>query len=173
MNLRTCGVTAVVAASSLVALAASQPGVSIDKDDITIHGCVVRAERYAPVDRMPLVWSRNDILVALTDGGGPGRGSGDPGGRLFYWLDDEDLSEHVGRRVEITGDLDDVEKGEIEITREDDFTTIELEFEGRQEKARVPTPWFAIGRSGDEREYQVVVQRVDVDDVRPLGICDR
>ena len=115
---------------------------------------------------MPLVWSRNDILVSIVDGRTDRPAPEHRTERLFYYLDDEDLTDHIGRIVEIKGDLKDVEKGEMEIERKDDFTTIELEFAGHEEKARIPTPWFSTARSGDERDYQVVVQRVDVDDVR-------
>ena len=142
---------ALIALSSAVSLGAQQPGLRIDEDDISIRGCVTRAERYAPVERMPLVWSRHDILVSIVDGRSDRPGSERPAGRLFYYLDDEDLTEHIGRIV----------------------TTIELEFSGHREKARIPTPWFSTARSGDERDYQVVVQRVDVDDVRVLGTCER
>jgi hypothetical protein len=175
MRLTTCGVMAAFAVASMVSLAGQQPGLSVDKDDITIRGCVTRAERHqTPVERVPLVWSRNDILVSLSDTGRAAAGEGDPAGRLLYWLDDEDLSEHVGQSVEIKGDLKDVDKGQVEIDRDDDFTTIELKFDGREEKARIPTPWLrAWGTSDDNREFQVVVQRVDVDDVRVLGACSR
>jgi hypothetical protein len=165
--------SALIVVTSAVALGAQQPGVHVDKDDITIRGCVTRAERYAPVDRMPLVWSRNDILVSIADSSGTPRDSGSPAGRLFYYLDDEDLTDHVGQMVEIEGDLEDVKKGEVEIERKDDFTTIELKFSGHEEKARIPTPWFAAARDDDERDYQVVVQRVDVDEVKVLGACGR
>ena len=81
---------ALIALTSAVSLGAQQPGLRIDEDDITIRGCVTRAERYAPVDRMPLVWSRHDILVSIVDGRSDRPGSERPEGRLFYYLDDED-----------------------------------------------------------------------------------
>jgi hypothetical protein len=165
--------SAVIVLTSAVSLSAQQPGLDVDGDEVTIRGCVTRAEGYAPVNRMPLVWSRDDILVSIADSSGNRRDSGSPAGRLFYYLEDEDLTEHVGQQVEIKGDLEDVKKGEVEIERKDDFTTIELKFSGREEKARIPTPWFAAGRDDDERDYQVVVQRVDVDDVKVLGACRR
>ena len=86
---------------------------------------------------------------------------------------EEEVGKKLRQQVEIKGDLEDVKKGEVEIERKDDFTTIELKFSGREEKARIPTPWFAAGRDDDERDYQVVVQRVDVDDVKVLGACRR
>lgn len=159
--------------TSAVSQGAQQPGLHIDEDDITIRGCVIRAAQYAPVDRMPIVWSHDDILVSIADSGGSRRDSGGPAGRLFYYLDDKDLTDHVGQMVLIKGDLEDVKKGEVEIERKGDFTEIKLKVSGHEEKARIPTPWFAAGRPGDERDYQVVVQRVDVDDVAVLGPCGR
>jgi hypothetical protein len=172
MNLRAYCVAAAVTATSAVGLGAQQPGVSIHEDDITIRGCVMRAERYAPADRMPIVWSRNDILVSLV-GGDDRPGAGTPAGHVFYYLDDENLTDRVGRIVEVKGSLEDVRKGQIEVDREYDFTTLELEFSGKNEKVRIPTPWFGAARSSNERDYQVIVQRVDVDDVRVVGNCDR
>jgi hypothetical protein len=171
MKLSTCCAIAAFAAASMVSLGAQQSGISVDKDDVVIRGCVTRAERYTPVERMPLVWSKNDILVTVQEGGRPA--SANPAGRLLYWLDDEDLTDQIGKSVEIKGDLEDVKKGDVEIERKDDFTTIELKFAGKTEKARIPTPWFNAGRDGEDREYQVAVQRVDVEDVRVLGTCDR
>ena len=70
--------------------------------------------------------------------------------------------------------LKDIKKGEMEVEQHDDYTTIQLKFSGKEERIRVPTPWLSsIGRDDDKREYQVVVQRVDVDDVRVLGPCGR
>jgi hypothetical protein len=171
MKILMCCATAVFTAFVPIALAAEQSGLAVDKDDITIRGCVTRSERYTPVGRMPLVWSRNDILIAMADDRRPMQ---DGAGRLIYWLDDEDLRERVGQEVEIEGDLKDIKKGEMEVEQHDDYTTIQLKFSGKEERIRVPTPWLSsIGRDDDKREYQVVVQRVDVDDVRVLGPCGR
>jgi hypothetical protein len=172
MNLRANYLAAAVTLASAVGLEAQQPGVRIDEDHVTIRGCVMRAEGYAPADRMPIVWSRNDILVSLVGGVYDNPAASNPAGHVFYYLEDEDFTDRVGRLVEIRGDLEDVKKGEVEIERKDDFTEIELKFSGRTERARIPTPWFAT-RKGDEREYQVIVQRVDVEDVRELGACNR
>lgn len=174
MKLLTYCATAVVALTSAASLAAQRPGLDLDKDEITIRGCVTRAEQYKPIDKMPLVWSGDDVLVALSDGMDGQRFVKDNAvGRLFYWLEDRDLSDHVGQIVEIKGDLEDVEEGELEIQRKDDYTTLELKFDGKTEKARLPTPWFAAPRSTDEREFDVVVQKVDVDDVKVMGACGR
>jgi hypothetical protein len=77
-----------------------------------------------PTNRRPptiLVWSRSDIMLA----GAPAIGSRPQGpdpagvsGRVFYWPeDDEDLA-YVGQMVEVKGDLEDFEKGQIEMKRD-------------------------------------------------------
>ena len=172
MTLRACYVAALAVVTSAVGLVAQQPGVRVHDDDVTIRGCVMRAERYAPADRMPIVWSRDDVLVSLVGGVYDRPGVSNPAGHVFYYLEDEDLEERVGRLVEIVGDLEEVRKGEVEVERKSDYTTIELKFSGRTERARIPTPWFSSTRDDDERDYQVIVQRVDVEAVRELGACD-
>ena len=174
MKLLTCCATAVLASAFAITGSAHRPGVDVDKDYIKIRGCVTRSDRYNPVDKMPLVWSRNDVLVALSDGWDRDRPHTEKvNGRLFYWLEDKDLSDHIGQMVEIKGDLEDLKSGEFEIQRKKDYTTLELKFDGKKETAKLPTPWFAAPNSNDEREYDVVVQKVDVDEVKVLGACNR
>jgi len=94
-------------------------------------------------------------------------------GRVFYWLeDDEDLSTHVGQLVEIEGDLEDFEIGEVEIEQDGDFTEIELNLEGKKEKARVPTSWLRGIGSERDQEFEIATRRIDVDDIRVLGACN-
>ena len=71
-----------------------------------------------------LVWSRGDILLAGAEAAGPLApnpvGTTGLAGRVFYFLDDEeDLAKHVGQEIEVKGDLEDFEKGEIEIKHYD------------------------------------------------------
>jgi hypothetical protein len=172
MKLFRCCATVAVAAASAVSLSAQRAAVDVDKDDITIRGCVTKADRYHPVEGMPLVWSKNDVLVTLADGWDRDRRNTEKvNGRLFYWLEDRDLSDRVGQMVEIKGDLEDLERGQFEIERKKDITELKLKFDGKNETAKLPTPWFARPSSTDEREYDVVVQKVDVDDVKVLGGC--
>jgi len=175
MKLFTYCATAVIAAASVVTLAAQRPGVDVEKDDITIRGCVMKADQYRPVASMPLVWSKDDVLVALSEGWEDHHRDRTErtNGRLFYWLEDRDLSKNVGQMVEIKGDLKDLKRGEFEIERKKDVTTLELKFDGKKETAKLPTPWFAAPDAKDERAYDVVVQKVDVDDVKVIGACNR
>lgn len=176
MRLGRFGLLAALGSFMAAPLAAQQPSVTIDGDDITIRGCITRAaadRRDAPA---MLVWSRSDIMLEAAKALDEPRavGTGGVAGRVFYWLDDdEDLARHIGQMVEVKGDLKDFEKGQIEIKRDGAFTEIELDLDGREEKARVPTAWLGPrGSSGDyEVELDIVARKVDVENVRVLGPC--
>ena len=167
------GIALALAAGIAMPASAQQPAVTIDGDDITITGCVVRAG--APSRAIPdmLVWSPSDIMMAgaVSAGNSVSAPIGTSGvaGRVFFWVD-EDLSKHVGQRVEVKGDLEDIEKGKIEIEPKGEFTEIELELDGREEKMRVPTTWLSPG-TPREAEIDIAARKVDVDDVRVLGPC--
>ena len=98
-------------------------------------------------------------------------GTAGVGERVFYWLNDEDdLTEHLGKRVQIKGEVDDFEKGEIEIDRDGDYAQVKLEIDGDEEEIRIPMSW--LGRNiRDDVEFDIVARRVDVDDVDVLGPC--
>jgi hypothetical protein len=154
---------------------AQQPAVTVDDDDITIRGCVRQVDLQASTPSL-LVWSRGDLMLmgaAAASGDAPNPiGTAGFAGRVFYWLDDdEDLAKHVGQHIEISGDLKEIEKGEIEIKRDGAFTKIEIELDDEKETARVPTSWLGVPAGDNEREFDIVARRVDVDDVRVLGAC--
>jgi len=156
-------------AIGVAAAIAQQPPVRVHGDDITIRGCVGRSSPGAGLTTPTLVWTRSDIMLsnamsvqahgqaALTD-------------RVFYWLEDEeDLAKYVGQQVEITGDVGDFKKGEIELKRDGQFTNIEMKLGGKKEKARVPTSW--LGTEADKGDITIVSRKVDVDKVKTLGPC--
>jgi hypothetical protein len=92
---------------------------------------------------------------------------------VLYWLDkNDDLREHVGRQVEIEGDVKgDVKEGELKIDRKDQWTEIEVKSDGQDMKARVPNASVVPGRDPD-RKIDVLVKRVDVARVRMLdAVC--
>jgi hypothetical protein len=170
-------VVAIAMATAFVAatVGAQQPAVTVDDDDITIRGCVRKVDLQTGTPSL-LVWSRSDLMLvgaaaAGTDAPNP-IGTAGFAGRVFYWLDDdEDLAKHVGQQIEIRGDLEEIEKGEIEIKQDGAFTKIEIELDGENETARVPTSWLGLPAGDKEREFDIVARRVDVDDVRVLGAC--
>ena len=93
---------------------------------------------------------------------------------VFYWLDkDDDLTPHIGHRVEVEGDMKgDVKEGEIKIERKDQWTEIEIESDGRDMKAQVPNASIVAGPNTD-RTIDVLVHRLDVGKVRMLDAACR
>jgi hypothetical protein len=158
----------------VASLGAQQPTVAIDDDDITIRGCVRQVDIRTTTPLM-LVWSRGDLMMvgATSEFGAPNPiATTGLAGRVFYWLDDdEDLAKHIGQQIEVKGELEDIEKGKIEIERDGAFTEIELELDGKEEKARVPTSWLGVPNGDKDREFDIVARHVDVEHVRVLGAC--
>jgi hypothetical protein len=118
-----------------------------------------------------LVWSRSDIMLAAAEAlHEPARLTG----RVFYWIDDEDdLAKHLGKHVEIKGELEDFEKGKVKMERDDGYTKVKLELDGKTEEARVPTSWLrsSTGRDEDDQEVKIVVRKIDVNHIKVLGDC--
>jgi hypothetical protein len=170
--LTVCAGLAVLAVASAEA---QRPAVVVDDDDIVIRGCVRGADFRAPAPTSVLVWSRGDIMLAGVTGLGSDAaapiGTSGMAGRVFYWIKNDDLARHVGQMVEIEGDLEDFEVGEVEIDREDDFTEIELDLGDSTEKARIPTSWLWGNGGVRDQEFEIAARRVDVDEVRVLGAC--
>lgn len=146
--------------------------VQINGDDITITGCIARSAGIASAAAPDLlVWSRGNIMMTGVAAGASRGPAAD--GRIFYWLDDEDdLARYVGQQVEVEGELDDFQKGEIEVDRDGDFTEIELKLGGKEEKIRVPTSWLAgTGVPQRDTELKIVSRKIDVENVRVIGAC--
>jgi hypothetical protein len=167
--------TAAVVAAAVVSTAnlLVAPRLSAD-DTVTIRGCVRRSDLSVPLAPSMLAWGRNDIMITGAAAMDSPR-SVTIGGAVmpsFYWLDDdEDLAEHVGLDVEISGDLGDFARGEIEIEQDDGITKIEMNLRGTKETARIPTRWLHGTGLDIEREFEIVGRRLDVDDIRVIGVC--
>ena len=169
MTLCRFGLTLALVTLGASSAAAQRPAVTVDDDDITIRGCITQARPLPNVAPTTLMWSRSDIMLSAAEMSAPAAAAG-----VFYWLDDDDdndLSKHVGQRIEIKGELEDFEKGEVEIEEDGEFTEIELDLDGQKETARVPTSWLGPGAPRRDREFDIVARRIDVKDVRVLGAC--
>ena len=171
------GLTFALASLAIAAAGAQQPTAVVDGDEFTVRGCIREVNTAMPTRPSMLVWSRSDIMLAGVTALQPDApspvGTSGVAGRVFYWLDeDEDLSKYVGQQVEIKGELEDFEKGEIEIKRDGEYVEIELDLDGEEEKARVPASWLADTDLKEEREIEIVARRIDVEDVRVLGACN-
>jgi hypothetical protein len=178
--LRLVSTAALVTAVTLPLAAQQRPAGDAD-DQAVITGCVMCAPSNANgvAPRSLLVWSRGDVFfdVAAIDvkpsetGGAVGTTGRAP---IFYWIDDEDdFASFVGQRVEIVGELsDDLDEAEFEVNHRRGFSEIEIDFDGREVKARVPTGWLGPPPAKDS-EFEITVRRLDVEKVTPMGSCAR
>jgi hypothetical protein len=152
-----------------------------DRDDqFVITGCVMRSQdaRAAGPHSM-MVWSKGDVYLASptarvkpSETARPVGTAGAPG-TVFYWLDDEDdFAKYAGQRVEITGELsDEIDRAEIEMTPDGDYTEVEFDAGGREARARIPTSWFGPAVRGKDIETDVAFRAIDVETVKPMGPC--
>jgi hypothetical protein len=143
------------------------------EDEVTLQGCLVKGDGDGAgylLTNTPAEpdWQRSDAAKIA-----PGT-VGTAGGfeSIFYWLDgDNDLKDHIGHQVEITGELkDELKDGEIKLDRKDRWTELTVKSDGRTMKANVPNA-SVFGAPGDDkdRKARVLVRRVDVEKVKMLA----
>jgi hypothetical protein len=162
-----------LAATISTALAAQAPVVPQSAGEaaarhITLAGCVVKGDSgYVLADATEQVKS---------DGIGYDRTAPDPfHSRTLYWLDDDDdLKDHVGQRVEVSGKTKArLQKGEIEVDRKDDGVELEFKADGKKVKVMVPDTAVAVGTSGSvpnkDNDYNIVVMTIDVKSVKKIA----
>lgn len=169
------GLVFVLASAVAHPLAAQQPSVTIEGDTITITGCLARVTASPSIAPTSLVWSKGDLMLAGAAVAGANVavpvGTTGVGDRVFYWLDEEDdLTQHLGKHVQIRGEVDDFETGEIEIDRDGDYADVKLELDGEEEEIRIPMAFLGHGIR-DDVDIDIVARKVDVDDVDVLGPC--
>jgi hypothetical protein len=173
--------TALAVALALVAsvpLAGQEPAITLDGDDITLRGCVTKVSQQFPPRPSMLVWSRGDILLAGAVAASPSApspvGTSGLASRVIYWIeDDDDLAKHDGQEIEIKGELEDFERGEIEIDRDGEFTEITLDLDDDDQKIRVPNSWLSPAAPGQDRKFEIAARRMKVKDLHVLGACGR
>ncbi|HJR59057.1 MAG TPA: hypothetical protein VJ813_06665 [Vicinamibacterales bacterium] len=105
-----------------------------------------------------------------------------PEQRFLYWLDDGDeLEKHAGHRVEVTGEIEgEIERGEIEVERENNMIELEIKAKGEKITVKLPdTPAAnnaAVGTSGivtdEPKDIPFKVRKFDVKSVKVVaGAC--
>ena len=177
MGFKTFAAAAILSTAVAYPLSAQQQMVTVEADTVVITGCLARVTGSPSIAPTSLVWSRGDLMLAGAAAAGATVavpvGTTGVGDRVFYWLNDEDdLTMHIGKNVRITGEVDDFEKGQIEIDRDGDYADVKLEFDGKEEEIRIPMHFLGRGIRGDA-EFDFVARKVDVDDVDVLGPCAR
>jgi hypothetical protein len=160
------------ATSQSVATTTPQPSKD-DKKHVTITGCVVKGDGGYVLTNVSQE-AAAAAVAARTPSTPQPKGTVMPG-RVLYWLkDDDDLQEHAGQKVEVSGELDDdITTGKISAEREGGL--VELEFKVPDEKKvtvlvpNVPTTVGTSGSVGDkERDIAYIVRKIDVDSVKML-----
>jgi hypothetical protein len=100
--------------------------------------------------------------------------------RYIYWLDDDDdlLEQHAGQRVEVTGKIEgDIDRGEIEVERENNMIELEIKAKGEKITVKLPdtpaTNATATGTSGvvtdRPQDIPFKVRKFDVKNVKMLA----
>ena len=96
--------------------------------------------------------------------------------RMLYWLDDDDdeVAKLMGQLVEITGEVEgDIERGEIEVERENGMIELEINADGRKANVKLQDVPSAIGTSGSVKDREVelpyVVRKLDVKSAKSLA----
>jgi hypothetical protein len=159
---------------SFGALVAAQQPVPITAgpdQKVTVSGCVVKGDggyvlssTAAPVTPRAAGTAASTVASASV-----------VAGRVFYWLDDDDdLDEHAGRMVEVTGELeDDIDQATISVEREGGMVEIEFKADGDTVTIKVPDTYGAVGTSGTvtdrEKDYRVVIREIDVESVKVIA----
>jgi hypothetical protein len=120
-----------------------------------------------------LVWSGRNIMLTgltpLTTSAPDAVGTSGLTSRTFYWIDDDDLFEHIGQMVEVRGDIKDFDDTEVRIRHADGFT--EIDFDAKTERVRLPTSWLRGPGEHRDVSFDVIARRIDVDEVFPLASC--
>jgi hypothetical protein len=161
-----------VAIAAVVALAfapAAEAQVIVERD-ITLRGCVVPG-----IERGTFALTQTREVVK----GQPAVPATMQGRHVVFWLDDaSDLNEHVGRMVEVRGEIEDIEESEIEFKagpRDGGGLIVEFEGPGEDVKVAAEALGGAVGTSGAKpgsADLKTFVIRVDVEDVDAVeGTC--
>lgn len=180
--MKLIGLGAALALGVSASLTAQQPasGHPAHEDQrVTLTGCVVKADDgYVLTNAVQLPATAGTAGAVEPPVTQPAR-SAPPVGRVFYWLEeDDDLEGRAGHRVEISGEIDDIDPGTISVEREEGMIELEFKVDG-DKKVTVklpdtPAAGAPVGTSGivatdRERDYDVKVKKIDVKSVRMIA----
>jgi hypothetical protein len=196
MNLRNIGAAAGLALAMSTAVAAQQAAavgatpVAVDGKELTLVGCVVKGEGGYVLSGSGPGFTVETTRTTVDSGGvttttTTTRTTGAPAipaadQRIIYWLDDDDneLEEHAGQRVEVKGKVEgDVDRGEIEVERENNMIELEIKAKGDKITIKLPdTPAAnqgAVGTSGmvtdRPQDIPFLVRKLDVKSVKRIA----
>lgn len=142
---------------------------SASAESVTLSGCLVKAEG----DLDPYLLINAPAQPALNqapaaDVNPTGVGTAAEFRTIFYWLKGNgELKKHVGHRVEVEGDMEGPDKGELRTERKDKWTELTVKAGGASLKAEVPHDSL-VGGPDTEQKGDVIVRRVGVEKVKML-----
>ena len=198
MNIRNTCAAAVLAlglgtgvAAQQAAAVGAQPVPTGDGKDVTLTGCVVKGEGGYVLSTVgegitvqssrTTVGTTGSTTTTTTTTTTPATPVIPPANQRFlYWLDDDDnqLEKHAGQRVEVRGDIEgDIERGEIEVERENNMIELEIKAKGEKITVKLPdtpaTNSGAVGTSGmvtdEPKDIPFKVRKFDVESVKVVG----
>jgi hypothetical protein len=149
-------------------------GARVSAESVKLTGCLVKGEGSsgfllvnAPIEPGSTSIDRRSVAPGAM-------GTAASFANVFYWLEkDNDLTPHIGHRVEIEGDIKgDVKKGEMKIDRKDQWTEIKVKSNGHEMKALVPNASVIAGPDSD-RKIDLLVRRLDPEKVRMIDAACR
>lgn len=163
-----------------LAVASASTAVSAGADkDVKLVGCVVKADDGYLLTNAVATPHTMGTAAAVAPAPAHALAPADPI-RTFYWLEeDDDLEGHAGHSVEVIGELEEIERGQISVEREQDMIELEFKVDGdKKVTVKVPhTPAAAaavVGTTGTvtdrERDIAVKVKKVDVKSVKVLAL---
>ena len=169
-----------IALTALVAVSTYTPLAAQDRETVTLVGCAVKGT--GDGDGFLLansVEQTTRTVVAPTPAGTAVASSTTnemKAARMLYWLDDDDdeVAKLMGQLIEVTGEVEgDVERGKIEVERENGMIELEINADGRKANVKLQDVPSAIGTSGSVKDREVelpyTVRKLDVKSARSLA----
>lgn len=146
------------AALTMAMLAGPETTVATAQDQkVTITGCAVKGSGDGD----------GFLLANMTD---------PTATRILYWLDDDDdeVQKLMGQLVEVTGEVEgDINRGEIEVEREDGMIELEIKAAGRKATVKLADVPSALGTAGSVKDREIelpyVVRKLDVKSAKAVA----
>ena len=153
-----------------------------DRDDkkVTVVGCAVKGTSHGDGFLLANAVERTTVTTVAPTAGGAVVSSATSTdmkpARVLYWFDDDDdvTGKLMGQLIEVTGEVEgDVERGKIEVERENGMIELEIDADGRKANVKLADVPSAVGTSGSvkdcEAELPYLVRKLDVKSARSVA----
>jgi len=153
-----------------------------DRDDkkVTVVGCAVKGTSSGDGFLLANTVERTTVTTVAPTAGGAVVSSATATdmkpARVLYWFDDDDdvTGKLMGQLIEVTGEVEgDVERGKIEVERENGMIELEINADGRKANVKLTDVPSAVGTSGSVKDREVelpyLVRKLDVKSARSVA----